>query len=368
MNSSTIVLHKSPILQSLTRTGKKKFWQGEAFEVGGECFYKKIWWQEGSKVQESTPVQVFGVNKGKSNETTDSEQAILEVKSVIQKQRDRGYSEDGSNTHIPVKPMLAKKWKEHKNKVTFPCHVQPKLDGFRMLKDADGKVAWTRGGKEHVRDCVQHLMWDTGDVMVDGELVLAYMPTLQETAAAAKKYKPGITDQLLYCIYDVVEPDLPFGKRAEILQRIHDNAPEGVVLVPTYLVKNEDQLMKLHSQFVSEGYEGTIVRSGLGGYEVGHRSNTLLKLKDFEDDEFEIVACNEGKGSFKGKAIFVCVTDDGEEFDVTPNGTHEFLEELWNHRGKYIGRLMTVRYPFKSNSGVPCHARGVNLREDWDMS
>ena len=148
-----MLIKESPTLQSKTRTGKVKYWKLVALKDDfGDHFYKKVWWQEGAKVQETTPVQVKGKNIGRANETTDEEQLLSEFDSLVTRQRDRGYSEDGSDDHIPTKPMLANKYHERKHKIVWPCYAQPKLNGYRMLKEPDGKNAWTRWGKAHVME------------------------------------------------------------------------------------------------------------------------------------------------------------------------------------------------------------------------
>lgn len=361
------ILKKSPILRSTAKTGKAKFWQLIAAEIDGQAAYIKSWWQEGAKVQESVPVFVHGKNEGRSNETSDKEQLMSEFDSIVQKQRDKGYSESGSNKHVPTKPMLAHKYKESKHRLTWPVYVQPKLDGFRMLKEGDGSRAYTRGGKEHVSACVKHLMWDTGDYMVDGELILPGNQKLQLTAQAAKKYRPGVSEQLRYHVYDVVIPNLPFSERLKVLEKLVKKAPENVVLVPTYRVENEKHMFEQHAKFVAFGYEGTIVRTDDTGYEVGQRSHSLLKYKDFQDDEFEIVAVKEGKGSFVGKAIITCDNKNGGTFDVTPEGTMEYRAELWKKRTKLIGRIYTVRFQTLSEDGNPIFPVGVDFREKGEF-
>ena len=268
-------IQESPVLQSTARTGKKKYWQMVAFSENGSFFYQKSWWQEDSKVQSSTPTEVKGKNIGRSNETSPRDQLLSEFDSRVKKQRDKGYSEDGSSSHIPTKPMLANKYSEKSHLVTFPCYVQPKLDGFRMLKEGDGKIAYTRGGKEHTRKCVEHLMWDSDTVMVDGELILPHMPALQETSRAAKKFREGVSDTLVYCVYDLVLPDVPFAERYSMLALMILEAPENVRLVETLEVANEKELFEAHKHFTSLGFEGTIVRSGDAN--IGHdRRATIL--------------------------------------------------------------------------------------------
>src|SRR6056297_1329023 len=53
---------------------------------------------------------ITGKNKGKSNETTAHEQAILEVKSKIKKKLDKDYfeSEENAKSEVVILPMLAK--------------------------------------------------------------------------------------------------------------------------------------------------------------------------------------------------------------------------------------------------------------------
>jgi len=268
---------------------------------------------------------------------------------------------------MPVKPMLANKYKEKKHKVTFPCFVQPKLDGFRMLKEGDGNKAWTRGGKPHTPKCIEHLMWDTGKLMIDGELMLPHMPVLQETARAAKKFRPEVSPTLRYYVYDVVEPTLPFSERYALLCAAVSGSPENVVLVDTIEVKNEEELFEAHADFTSQGFEGTIIRTDGAGYEIGHRSDTLLKLKDFQDAEFKIVAVTEGKGIYVGKAIFVCETKKGVQFNAAFKGSMEQRAEFYKNRKKLIGKWATIRYSVLQESGKPQFPRVVAIREEGEF-
>jgi len=234
-----------------------------------------------------------------------------------------------------------------------------------MLKDGD--VAWTRGGKPHVPECIEHLMWDTGDVIVDGELILPHMPKLQETSRAAKKFRPDVSPTLIYMVYDVVLPGVSFRERLDILENLVDSAPPNVKVVNTYEVRNEQELFEAHARFTKDGYEGTIIRSGESGYDVGHRSVSLIKLKDFQDAEFKIVDVVDGEGSFKGKAIFVCETKEGYRFNVTPEGTMEYRAELYETRENHIGKLLKIRYQALTEDGIPQFPVGVGIREEWDL-
>ena len=52
---------------------------------------------------------------------------------------------------------------------------------------------------------------------------------------------------------------------------------------------NLETIEAVHSKFVKEGYEGSIIRSSLGIYESGKRSFNLLKKKDFVDEDYKII-------------------------------------------------------------------------------
>jgi DNA ligase-1 len=210
-------------------------------------------------------------------------------------------------------------------------------------------------------------MWKSEDCIIDGELLLPHMPPLQETSRAAKKFRKGISDTLEYHVYDIVDNKNPFTIRYAKLQRLSKKFPKNVKLVPTEVVNDEQELFEAHSKFVSKGYEGTIVRNFDGLYEIGHRSNSLLKLKDFQDAEFRIVDVEEGKGSFKGKAIFVCENKDGTRFNCTPEGSMEYREELYRTRKNHIGKWLTVRFQALTEDNVPQFPIGVDIREDGEF-
>lgn len=353
-------------LQQVTKTGKKKYWKITVFETDGVYYYQKTWWQEGSKVQTSTPVEVEGKNIGRSNETTPHDQALSEADSLIQQQRDKkGYRYEGEEYTGPTLPMTANTFKKKAHKITYPCFVQPKLDGHRMIMSGDH--ATTRGGKNHVQECIEHLLWDT-EYEIDGEIMLPDNLILQASSSAIKKFRPELSPQLMFMAYDVVMEGEGFAGRSEWLKHESRNFPPNVKFVQTELVHNEEEVQEWHDHWVALGYEGCMVRNMDGQYLVGKRSNDLLKVKMFQDAEFEIVRIDEGKGSFKGKAIIVCVTEKGDEFACVPEGTAEYRTQLYDDREKHIGKMFTVRFQTYSSDGIPTgNTVGVDFRDKGEF-
>jgi len=370
------VLKSSPVLESKTRHGQAKFWQGHiVYRANGKghyflttCAYHETTSGKMTKVVFAVPSEVTPKNIGRANETTAEEQSQLEFDSMVKHQMDKGYSPKGVKSKVRPLPMLAQKFAQRAKYIKFPAYVQPKLDGMRML--FDGTTAWSRGGivaaengKAISLKAIDHLLFDTQGHTIDGELLLPDNPLLQVTARAAKKYKAGISEKLTYQVYDVVEPNMTFAERYELLKKLVKNAPKNVWLVKTIAVKSEEDVFTQHVHFTKAGYEGTIVRNANGKYTVGQRSNDLQKYKDFQDAEFKIVDVKEGNGSEKGWAIFVCLNKKGTTFNCRPEGDADYRRDLYKNRKKLIGKFLTVRYQTIQESGSPQFPVGVDVRE-----
>ena len=370
------IVHSTPVLQSTTRTGKAKFWQGHVlFDVTGQWYTQSSFWQTNndgsdSAIQYSDPYCVYPKNVGRANATTAEQQAYLEIERDFKKQKDKGYAEVGQESDVLPLPMLAHKFSDKSHKVVWPAFVQPKLNGQRML--FDGKQGWSRGGKTIIPECIAHIKEEIGElpsgVSLDGELILPSNPLLQKTMTAIKKFRPELSPTLLYWVYDIVDPTRPFSERFEILKSLIPFGESHVILTPTAKVESPSDVSFHHSQFVSDGYEGSIVRFDLGGYDIGHRNNQLLKVKDFVDGEFEILNIIDGGGKFKGAAIFECRATATETFTVVPEGDMEYRRDLYKNRKEILSttKYLTVRYQELSKDGVPIFPVGVSLRETKD--
>lgn len=366
------LVYSTPTLQSTTRVGKAKFWQGHVVTDDHQWYTQTSYWQSKndgttSAVQWSEPFLVEGKNIGRSNETLSGHQAYLEIERDFKKQMDKGYAEVGKKTEVLPLPMLAHKFADRGSKVVFPAYAQPKLNGQRML--FDGQKGWSRGGKIIIPECIAHIQEEIGQlpdgVILDGELILPGNPLLQKTMTAIKKFRPELSTTLVYWVYDVVDPTRSFSERMAIIQKILKKSLAHVVLTPTHCVESPEDVMAYHAQFVSDGYEGSMVRFDLGGYDVGHRNNQLQKVKDFVDGEFEVLDIIEGGGRFKGAAIFECRATETQTFTCVHEGDMDFRRALYSNREEILSttKYLTVRYQELSKDGVPIFPVGVALRE-----
>jgi DNA ligase-1 len=127
---------------------------------------------------------------------------------------------------------------------------------------------------------------------------------------------------------------------------------------------SEATIEEMHDSLVAQGYEGAIIRLVNGLYRFGYRSDTLLKFKRFQDEEFLVVAWGVGKGKFENVPIFRCQTADGKEFDVAPEGTEEERQEMLGNAHNIVGKLLTVRFFNWTDDGVPRFPVGTAVRYD----
>ena len=302
-------------------------------------------------------------NIGRSNETTPEEQARLEAASKIETKMSTGYFdtvEEAENTEV-ILPMLAKDYKKEHKKVTFPCYVQPKLDGMRSLGQKDNEMI-SRKGK--TIDTMAHIQADLDSLvcidMLDGELY-AHGQSFQENMKLIKKYRAGESEDVKYHVYDMVYPNMAFYDRYTMLKAIISDCP-NIEIVPTYVINNETELKAFHQKFLAEGYEGTIVRWGDAGYKINGRSSNLLKYKDFIDITCKVIDI---KPSDKRPEQGECVCEhNGRTFGTGMKFSHKEREEILANKEDYIGQTAEIRFFEYSDEGTPRFPVCVGFRLD----
>lgn len=368
------ILDRSEVYRCLNTKGTLKYWCIEILEdTESNIYTRQEYWQQkndgtDSSHQYSIPKLIKPKNLGKKNETSPLEQARSEVVSGIQKQLDKGYFLEGKEIVQLLKPMLALKYAEHSKSVVWPSYIQPKYDGIRCLHN--GSQFWTRLGKEIDNSITSHIKVDTVDYILDGELMLPYPYSFQESIKAIKKYRESITPQLIYYVYDCYIPNNPsasFKERWELLNFLFaDQKLQNVQLVGTKLVNSAEEFISEHTDNVESGFEGSMLRAIKATYAVKQRSKSLLKYKNREDEEFLIVGVTEGEANFKGCAIFVCETPNGRPFNVVPKGSIDYLKELYKDKDSYIGKYLKVGFFGKTEDGKPKCCTGIGVRDELE--
>lgn len=367
---------KLPKLYKISSVGARQEW--EISTDASQIITR--WGQVGGKIQETVDIIREGKNIGKSNETTALMQAEDEAKSQWEKKLKKGYvtslksAEAGEVDDVitgGIEPMLAKRFDEQGDKITYPAFVQPKFDGHRCIAMVDGKgmcTLWSRTrkpitGLPHIIKAIEELKLKS--INLDGELYNHdYKHKFEELTSFIRNPKPKEGHEVVeYHVYDVADNDREYHRRNDLLNIYLPNK-SPLVRVKTVLVHDEDELMVEFEGFIKKGYEGAMVRNMNGKY-VNKRSLDLQKIKEFQDAEFEIVDVEEGRGKLAGKAIFICINKLGTKFKAKLKGDQDELAKYWKNPSLVIGRLLTVQFQgMTGKNGVPRFPVGLRFRED----
>ena len=366
-----------PKLYGLPSNGKKiKEWSISVHEENGSAFIKRIHGYQNCKMQETTKEISKGKNIGKKNETTPFQQATNEAQSLWKKQVESGYKDNAEslNQTEKVLPMLAHDFNKRGKDIQFPCFIQPKLDGVRLLiKITPSEIkCFSRTGKEfttlgHITDQLRQLKVKNG--FLDGELFTFDIPFEEISGLCRKQEITENHNKLKFYIFDTFteSDERPFTERyAELLQHnklIEKKKLDALVLVQTDECNTRETLQEYHQKYIEESYEGVIVRNKTGQYKPGFRSKELQKYKEFLDEEFEIINAQSGVGLEQDCAIFTCKNKDNQEFAVRPRGTRELRKEYLKNKDELIGKMLTVRYQNLSETGIVRFGVGIAIRD-----
>ena len=340
----------------------------------------KVYGQVGGALQTTSDTISEGKNLGRANATTPDQQAHAEAFSQWEKKQKKGYvrvlanaksgAVDSRFIEGGIEVMLAQKWKQHNQKITYPAFVQPKLDGVRCVAILEAGVCtlWTRTrkpitGVPHIARAIeQQFRENFSRLMLDGELYQhRYKDKFEQIVSFVRQQVPKEGHEVVeYHVYDVVNAGATFRSRTDMLRRLNLQGP--LVTVTTTAVKSVEDVLFVDREHREAGYEGTIVRQADGMYEAG-RSMGLQKMKQFDDAEFIVTAAAAGRGRMSECAIFTCRTGAGETFACKMEGALDILKTYLADPSLVIGKMLTVRYQGLTNGNVPRFPIGVSVRD-----
>jgi len=387
-------------------TNRSKQWSISVLDNGDNTFtiHTEHGVTGGKQVSHDTLI-TEGKNKGKKNETTPQQQAILEAERDWAKKVKQGYAEQQQIQTQPVeeekpkkpkqektgrllKPMLANEFDMEKEKsVSFPVFIQPKLDGVRCLiyKDNNRIIFQSRQNTiyeefDHLLPELEHLMNQFSDqegLILDGELYTHGMPFEKITSMVrSSKTKRKNIEELNYHIYDcfysgdanLSKNQMPYSERYQVLKGAFGRTIYSkLILVETTIANSKRDIEDFHTHYTNliNPYEGVMIRTPTGSYKQQGRSKDLQKYKKFMDEEFEVVGHHEGTGAHAGTPIFECKSNVNQSkiFSVTMQGTLESKRGMMENVRNYYGKMLTVKYQEKSCEGIPRFPVGITFRD-----
>lgn len=365
-------------LYSKTSKGKINVWDIKVVSNNNESKICTYTGQQDGKITEYIKKVTKGKNIGKKNETTHFEQACMQAQSMWEKKvKKNGYRESIAELDAAKRlmPMCAQYFRDREKYIDYDnACCQPKLDGLRGVLCLKDSTIYSKNGLifnnlEHILEQVASLNLPD-NIVLDGELYTNKFPFNAINGYVRRKSKKNIEQiqKIEYHIFDCFDLDNPewtFKNRYKYLKKKIKNCP-SLVLVKTIKIKERDDVFRLNSAFLEDGYEGIMIRNNKGLYKNSKtRSNDLQKYKVFVDEEFKIINFEEGKGQDEGTVIFVCQSNN-KSFKVRPKGTLEERSKMFQNGQKYIGKSLTVKFQEYSQDGVPRFPVGLYVRDiDW---
>lgn len=384
------------ILVSKDSKGKVRVASIAYDQVDGGYIITRETWQLGGKHTEQPSVTI---TKGKAKRTV-LEQTQLEFNAHVKKYLDKGYKElpedisiddvtavtayveellgDGkTDSNGFPKQMNAKQAdkvkKESIDKVKYWL-ASRKIDGVRLSLYWDGQEVKTasRGGgtyewsTQHITKHPKLIEFfkNHPSVKLDGEMYKHGKSLQQISGAARREVNDSSNNWLEFYLFDTMDDTKTFEERFADLQeyaeelsltfdpnREWDEGDLKIQIVPHVKVSGWANIMKLHNAYVSDGWEGLVIRDPSKKYKYGGRTNDMIKVKMYQDDEFEITGLSEGLRD--EDMCFTMITADGKEFKAKPMGSRELKQQYREQLDALIGKMATVKFFYLSDEGTP---------------
>ena len=235
--------------------------------------------------------------------------------------------------------------------------VSEKLDGVRAIWD--GQTLRCRSGKT-----INAPLWfveGLPKMPLDGELWIGRR-TFERLSGIVRKDVPDDAEwrQVRYMIFELPGAPGTFRERAEAMREIarQANIP-WLHEIEQLSVVDRNSLKKRMEDVIMAGGEGLMLHHADAPYETG-RSDTLLKMKPWEDAEAVVIAHQPGKGKYTGMLGALRVrTGDGREFSLGTGFTDE-----QRRNPPPVGAVVTYRYHDLTAGGLPRFASFLRIRTD----
>ena len=305
-------------------------------------------------------------NIGKANETTPTEQALLEAEAKYVKQLKSGYfpTKEEALDFVEFTPMKCHSFNDYFNKLEYPCNAGVKLDGMRLMVDAEGN-AWSKQGETLELPLhwvgVKELAIEMGGL--DGEVYAGLKNneglSLQKIISAFRKPNND-THKLQYWVYDI-PCNTQYGLRNRALKALSFNKPDWLVIVEGIQINTKQEADDYFERVVKEGYEGVVYRNYRGLYEFGKRSYNLIKRKNRPTTEARVIAVQKDKNNC---GVLSCELENGVVFKCQMRvDAAEKNYRLYENAVLLIGQTIEVEFENYSDDGVLQKPIGIAIRE-----
>ena len=258
-------------------------------------------------------------------------------------------------TAAPLSPaMLAR---PYKGILPDSYAVEPKIDGVRVIvevcRESMAVSMKTRNGNP--LPSIDHLgAWfaDTasrhGVFTFDCEAVSG--ADFYDSVGDIRSSEPA-TDARLWLL-DVPDDIGSYFERRKLMSGF--TYSDKIQLVESFMGITPNDAFR---RFVSQGFEGAMVKDTEAPYTQGKRSTAWLKVKAVDAEDCPVVSVHEGEGRLAGTMGHVVVENNGRLVRVGGGFTDEQRVTIWENRDTVIGSWLEVTFQSKTPDGSMRHPR-----------
>jgi len=271
-----------------------------------------------------------------------------------------------------------------------PFYGQPKFNGDRILALIEGKeqVLYSRQMKkkeflDEIKSQCKKLIKELckrypelSEPGLDGEM---FDPNVKHQHSRSKisrtKNRHEDEDDICYFLFDLQVFDIPFSERFKMILSMKDFIKENcpnIKVSPYKILTSIADMYRYRSKCEKDGYEeGIVLRRPdlLYTTKKDERTLDMIKFKNVQDAEYEVIGFKEGSGDREGCVVWKLqdLKDDEITFNCSHKANVEELKDFYSNGKDYIGKILTVEFSEFSDKGIPIFPIGIRFREDDDL-
>lgn len=281
------------------------------------------------------------------------------------------------------KLMLAKQLPIEK--ISFPCLASIKYDGMQAITVEEDNYPLgknliktnliSRNGKAipnfFIRESLKALPPGLqGELILEGSNFTSNMSAIRSVEG-----KPDFR----FIVFNWVEEgkeDLPYIERMEIAKNLVSRLSlKHIIFIKHLTIDSSKSLLDFLDKEIANGNEGLIVTYKDSPYIRG-RSKYLVKIKNFVDEEFTILGFEPEVygptpfnielglvGQEKDKLGSIICKHSNGIFKAIPGFDDVYSQMLWEHKEKYLGKKVTVKYLSCGPDQLPRHPVAKIIRD-----
>lgn len=244
--------------------------------------------------------------------------------------------------------LLAKRWNESINPVGY--WVSEKMDGYRA--EWTGTHFKSRNG--HTIKVPRWFTKDLPKIPLDGE-IWAGRGSFEVVASVVQGSREDAWNSVVYAVFDAPKHNDLFEGRIQEARRVLERTKSRAFVIPFWICLSRKELDAKLDEVIRGGGEGLMLRQPRSRYK-DERSDTLLKVKRWYDDEACVIEHVPSKEYPSMTGSLKVITRDGKIFKVAG------LNVATMNNPPSIGTIITYKYQLLTKDGIPRPASFLRVR------